>query len=82
MTAQAQAVVDKALALPPVERAGLIEELLASFDRPARAAVDAACAEEAESRIEAHDRGQLSAIPLEDVVARIKPLAPNAALPR
>jgi len=71
MTAQAQDVMDKALALPPVERAGLIEELLASFDRPVRATVDAAWAQEVESRIEAHDHDQIPAIPLEEVVARI-----------
>lgn len=71
MTAQAQAVMDKALALPPVERAGLIEELLASFDRPARAAVDAVWAQEAEERLDAHDRGELPVIPLDEVVTRI-----------
>ena len=71
MTAQAQAVMNEALALPPVERAGLIEELLASFDRTSRAVVDAAWSQEAEERLEAHARGQIPDLPLADVVARI-----------
>lgn len=71
MSPSARAILDDALALPPVERAGLIEELLSSFDRQSRASVDTAWAAEAEERIDAHDRGEISSVPLESVIDRI-----------
>jgi putative addiction module component (TIGR02574 family) len=71
MTEHSQAVLDEALALPPVERASLIEELLASFDAQSRRSIDAAWACEAEERIDAFDGGQLQARPLDEVVGRI-----------
>ena len=71
MTAHARAVLNDALALTPMEKASLIEELLASFDRQSRDSVDAAWALEAEDRIDAHDRGEISAVSLESVINRI-----------
>ena len=71
MTSQGQAVLSKALTLPPIERAGLIEELLASFDSKSRSTLDSAWAGEVEDRIDAHDRGELKASSLAKVVARI-----------
>ena len=71
MTNLARTVMDEALSLPPLERAGLIEELLASFDRHSRAAVDRAWSLEAERRIDAYDAGQTTAISLEESRARI-----------
>ena len=62
----------QALALNPLERAGLIEALLASFDADARIAVDEAWAREAEDRIDAFDAGAVKAITLEDAKARFK----------
>ena len=61
MTNTAQAVLAKALRLNPGERAELIEALYRSFNAPTDARRDAAWAEEAESRIEAHDAGRLPA---------------------
>jgi putative addiction module component (TIGR02574 family) len=71
MTAHGQAILDQALALPPVDRASLIEELLASFDANARKLIDAAWAKESEDRIDAYEAGQLSASPLDQVIERI-----------
>jgi hypothetical protein len=41
-------------ALAPIERTALIEELLSSFDLPARKEIDALWAKEAEGRINAY----------------------------
>ena len=71
MSNLARTVMDEALSLPPLERAGLIEELLASFDRHSRAAVDRAWAIEAERRIDDFDAGATTSISLEESRARI-----------
>lgn len=65
MTDATHELFSEALALPPVERAALIEELLASFDGGPRASVDAAWAAESEGRLDAYDRGELKAHTLE-----------------
>jgi len=63
MTAQAQQVLEEAVGLPPIERAELVESILASFDFPPRKEIDAMWAQEAENRIDAYDRGELASIP-------------------
>ena len=65
MTATAVAVLNDALRLPPVDRAGMIEELLSSFDITARQRIDKAWAEEVESRIAAYDQGAFPSRPAE-----------------
>lgn len=62
-------IVKEALALSPKERAEVIEALLSSLDE-ADNALDAAWAKEAESRLDAYDRGELKSIPLEEVIAK------------
>lgn len=62
-------VFSDALALPPVERAELIDELFFSFDRSNRNRLDQLWATEAESRIDAFERGEFAAIPAEEVFA-------------
>lgn len=71
MTSLARTVMNEALGLPPLERAGLIEELLSSFDRHSRAAVDKVWAIEAERRIDAYDAGETTAISLSESRTRI-----------
>jgi len=71
MSHLARTVMDEALSLPPLERAGLIEELLANFDRHSRAAVNRAWAIEAERRIDDFDAGKTTSISLEESRARI-----------
>ena len=71
MTNQTEKVLAEALALPPTERAALVEELLSSFDFPARQKIDALWAKEAEDRIEAYERGELPASPAQAVFERI-----------
>lgn len=64
-------VLTDALTLPPIERAELIEELFLSFDQSSRKRLDQLCATEAESRIEAFERGEFAAIPAEEVFAKL-----------
>ena len=67
MTTTAATVLNDALQLPPVDRAGMIEELLSSFDTATRQKIDTAWATEVESRIEAHNQGAFPSRPAEDV---------------
>lgn len=64
-------VLSDALTLPPIERAELIEELFFSFDSTDRSRLDQLWVAEAESRIDAYERGEFAAIPVETVFARI-----------
>ncbi|MBI4686026.1 MAG: addiction module protein [Nitrospirae bacterium] len=65
-------ILSAALKLPPVERAELVENLLSSFEFTSREKIDALWAQEAESRIDAFDRGDISAIPAKEVFAKIE----------
>lgn len=71
MATLARTLTNEVLALPPLERAGLIEELLSSFDRESRASVDRVWAIEAERRIDAFDAGETTAISLSESRSRI-----------
>ena len=64
-------VLTDALALPPIERAELIEELFFSFDQSHRKRLDQLWAAEAESRINAFEHGDFAAIPADDVFAEL-----------
>ena len=55
-----------------MERAELVENLLASFEFPSRKATDVLWAQEAESRIDAFERGEIAAIPAKDVFEEIE----------
>lgn len=65
-------VLAEALALPPVERTELIEELLSSFDVADRERLDKLWTAEAEERIDAYERGDIGAEPIESVFEKIK----------
>ena len=71
MTVQTQQVLEKAIHLPPVERAELVEQILSSFDHPSRDKIDALWAKEAEDRIDAYDQGKIKAISASQVFERI-----------
>jgi len=71
MTVLTQQVLKKAIHLPPVERAELVEQILSSFDFPSRDEIDALWAKEAEDRIDAYDQGKIKAIPASQVFERI-----------
>ena len=72
MSPQADRVLLDALKLSPVERAELIEKLLASFSFPDRKAIDELWAAEAEDRIDAYERGEIKSKTAAEVFARIE----------
>jgi putative addiction module component (TIGR02574 family) len=71
MSPRSREVLADALNLPPVERAELVEEILSSFDFPARPEVDALWAREAEDRLDAYERGELKTRPAAEVFDKI-----------
>ena len=64
-------VFSDALALPLPERAALVEVLMDSFPKEEQAAVTQAWRDEIRRRLEAYDRGEIKAIPAEDVFAEL-----------
>jgi putative addiction module component (TIGR02574 family) len=72
MSASSEQILKQALALPLQERAELVEQLLATFQSPPDARLDELWAREAEDRLDAYDRGELKAVPAEEVFNRIK----------
>ena len=70
-------ILAEALKLPPVERAELVEDLLSSFEFQSRKAIDALWAQEAEDRIDAFERGEMSTIPAKEVFAEIEKNRPQ-----
>ena len=72
MTKHMQDVLEKAVDLPPIERAELVEGILSSFNFPSRSAIDAAWGQETEDRIDAYDRGEIETIPASKVFEKIE----------
>lgn len=71
MTTAAQSILKQALSLDPVERVELTEELFHSFDKTPDGKIDVLWADEAESRIDAYDAGQICADSEKAVFERI-----------
>jgi putative addiction module component (TIGR02574 family) len=67
MTPESRQILREALDLPPTDRAELVEQILASFEFPARQDIDAAWAQESEERIDAYERGEISSSPANEV---------------
>ncbi|HAO21493.1 MAG: hypothetical protein BWK80_05640 [Desulfobacteraceae bacterium IS3] len=65
------AILNEALKLPPVDKASVIDQLMAGFDLSERQRIDNAWANEAERRIDAYDTGRISAKPVEEVMREI-----------
>lgn len=75
MTKTTQAIFKKALKLPPESRADLVELLLNSIvedDRMAQRKIDKAWAKEARDRFNAYLRGEIEALPMDDVLKKLK----------
>ncbi len=71
MTPQSEQILREALDLPPTDRAELVEQILASFEFPARADIDAAWGQEAEDRLDAFERGDIRSTPAGEVFRQI-----------
>ena len=63
MTPKSQRILRDALDLPPIDRAELVEQILASFEFPGRKSIDAAWGDEVEDRINAYERGEIQSSP-------------------
>lgn len=72
MSNQSLRILAEALNLPPVERAELVERILASFTFPERKKVDTAWAAEVEDRIDAFDRNEIDSLGASEVIAAIE----------
>jgi len=57
--------------VPLLVRSSIVEELLSSFDFPARADVDALWAREAENRVDAYEKGELRTRPASEAIEGI-----------
>lgn len=71
MRNNAQQIFNDALAMPPVEKAALIEKLFQSFDKDKDRSFDQNWAAEAESRIDGFESGKISAKFFKEVLADI-----------
>jgi putative addiction module component (TIGR02574 family) len=69
MTNTANTILDQALELSSTERAVVAEKLLFSLDSP-DSKIDAIWANEADSRVEAYNKGEIEAISSEKVFAK------------
>jgi putative addiction module component (TIGR02574 family) len=72
MSKVGEQIFAEALKLSPVERAELVENLLTSFEFPSRKIIDDLWVQEVESRIDAFERGEIMAIPAEEVFLKIE----------
>jgi putative addiction module component (TIGR02574 family) len=57
--------------LSPTERLELVDDILASLDEP-NPSVDRLWAKEAEERLAAYRRGEIKAVPLQEVLAKYR----------
>lgn len=71
MSELAEKLIQQALDLPADERAEVAERLLSSLEPPL-SEIDQLWGREAEDRIDAYERGDIEAIPAEDVFIAIK----------
>ncbi len=69
MNTTAKQLLDIAMHLPVLDRAAVAEKLLSSLDIP-DPAIDKRWAEEAEARIDAHERGEMETVSAEDVFGK------------
>jgi len=71
MTEAAKDLSAKARKLSPAERLELVDDVLASLDEP-DPQIDRLWAKEAEERLAAYRRGEIKAVPLQEVLAKYR----------
>ena len=71
MTETAKSLSTQARKLSPAERLELVDDLLASLDE-GDPTMDALWAREAEDRLAAYRRGEIKAVPLQEVLAKYR----------
>ena len=71
MSNKSQQVLTEALALPPNERAELVDHLMKSFELPLRTSIDELWSKETEERIDAYERGDIKTTSAKEVFENI-----------
>lgn len=71
MSTETKEILNRALALPPVEKARIVDQLLSSLNEPDEG-IDALWRKEVEDRIEAFRAGTLKSVSLEEVLAKYR----------
>ena len=71
MTESTKTLSIEARKLSPAERINLVDDILASLDEP-DPNIDRLWAKEADERLAAYRRGEIRAIPLEEVLAKYR----------
>lgn len=71
MTETTKTLSDQARKLSPAERIELVDAILSSLDEP-DPEIDRLWAKEAEDRLAAYRRGEIKALPLEEVLAKYR----------
>lgn len=64
-------ILKEAISLSPSEQAKLVDHLISFLDKP-DPELDKLWAEEAESRLDAYNRGDLKAVSLDEVLSKYK----------
>jgi putative addiction module component (TIGR02574 family) len=72
MNAAVERIIDQALQLPPQDRAAIAECLISSLDTETDFEVEVAWQREIQRRIDAVDKGEVSCIPWEHVLQRLR----------
>jgi putative addiction module component (TIGR02574 family) len=71
MSTDIQEIIDRALSLPPADKALVVDKLLSSLDQPDET-VDALWRKEVEDRVRAYQEGTLKSVSLEEVLAKYR----------
>ncbi len=71
MSTETSEILDRAMELPALEKARLVDQLLSSLDEPDEA-IDALWRKEVEDRIQAYQEGRLKSVSLSDVLAKYR----------
>jgi putative addiction module component (TIGR02574 family) len=71
MTTETQEIIERALSLPAIDKALVVDKLLSSLDQPDEI-IDAMWREEVEDRIAAYNQGTLKSVSLEEALARYR----------
>jgi putative addiction module component (TIGR02574 family) len=71
MSLETQEILDRALGLPAVEKARIVDELLSSLNHPDEA-IDALWRKEVEDRIKAYNAGTLKSVSLDEVLSKYR----------
>jgi putative addiction module component (TIGR02574 family) len=69
MSTKTKEILNHALGLPPLEKAHLVDCLLASLDKPDEE-IDSLWREEVEKRVEAYQSGKLPSLSLQQVLSK------------